>query len=95
MRVAPRRFTTDNNREMMVSSDHRLLGRASGAVARLRAEGQSVRLQSMHGGTLWRRTIDGEWERLGSEEIRARFGSTFRIDLETVYFELPLSLKPP
>ena len=71
-----------------VSSDHRLRSRASGAIARLRADGQGVRLQGTHGETLWRRSVDGEWERLPAEEMRARLGTTYRNDLGTVYFEL-------
>lgn len=71
-----------------VTPDYRVTGRASGAFVRLRADRQQVRIQPMAGSTVWRLTADDEWEALPSEETRMQFGTVYRDDMKSVFFEL-------
>ncbi len=71
-----------------ITQDYRLSSRGSGALARLRADGQQVRIKPMSGTTLWWRTVDDEWEPLAAGEGPARLGRTYRDDLSTLFFEL-------
>jgi hypothetical protein len=72
---------------VFVTADHRLSSRPAGAIARLRAHGQQVRIQPL-GATLWRRNADGEWERLSPDETSARYGVPYCNDLRTLYFAI-------
>ncbi len=71
-----------------VTHDHRLRRKAAGALVRLRADGQVVRIKPASGATVWRQTADGEWQHLPAGESPARLGHLFRDDLETIFFEL-------
>ncbi len=71
-----------------VASDHRLRAKAAGALARLRAHGQQVRIKPVAGATVWRQTADGDWVALPADESPARRGVLYRDDLETIFFEL-------
>lgn len=71
-----------------VRDDFRLSGKARGAIARLRADGQRVRIRPEPGASIWRKTADGDWEALPPDETPARFGVLFRNDPPTLYFEL-------
>lgn len=75
------------NASIFVGSDYRLTGKASGAVARLRAEGTQVRVYPAPGMTLWRRTADGDWIEVPEEGITAFFGTLYRKDDGHLYFE--------
>jgi hypothetical protein len=71
-----------------VCEDYRLAGRADGALACLRADGRRVRIRPVNGSAVWRRAVDGEWERLSSDESSARFGTLYRNDAGNLFFEL-------
>jgi|GEM_PF-1156345 len=71
-----------------VRDDFRLSGKARGSIARFRADGSRVRIRPEPGASIWRRTADDEWERLPPEETPARFGTTYRTDPPTLFFEL-------
>ncbi|MEM8929902.1 MAG: hypothetical protein AAGE94_01940 [Acidobacteriota bacterium] len=67
--------------------DFRFGRRAGGALARLRADGNRVRLLPL-GATLWRRAADGEWRAIDAEESTLRPGVVYRNDTASLYFEL-------
>jgi hypothetical protein len=71
-----------------VRDDFRLAGTGRGAIARLRADGARVRIRPEPGASIWRKTADGDWERLPPEEAPARFGVIYRNDPPALYFEL-------
>ncbi len=66
----------------------RLLSRPSGALARLQASSRGVRLKPLHGQTLWRQSLDGEWQPAPSSEHRVHAGIPYRDQSGTVFFEL-------
>jgi hypothetical protein len=71
-----------------LARDYRFTPRAAGAVARLRADRQQVRLKPMEGNSLWRRTADDGWEPLPPDESFMRLGTLYRDELSTLFFEL-------
>ncbi len=71
-----------------ISPDYRLTNRPRGALARLRADGNLAYLQPVPGATLWRQSPDDAWERLPEAETRVHFGTIFRNDMKTLYFEI-------
>jgi len=73
---------------IFVRPDFRLSGRAHGALARLRAQGQKVLLQPQSASSVERRNVDDTWEPVPNEETVTRFGSLYRNDRKTLYFEL-------
>ncbi len=71
-----------------VRSDFRLSGNSAGALARLRAQGNRVSLQPVHGTALYRKNLDDEWEPLDQSETVARFGSLYRNEDASLFFEI-------
>src|SRR5262249_17281483 len=71
-----------------VCQDFRLSGRARSAVALLRAEAKQVRIAAAPGAAVWRRGADGGWEPLPAGESTARFGTIYKNDLGSLFFEL-------
>jgi hypothetical protein len=71
-----------------VCQDFRLAGKARAAIARLRAHDKQVRIESVAGAVVWRRTADGDWEQLPSGESTAHFGDLYRNDPGSLFFEL-------
>jgi len=71
-----------------VRDDFRLSGTARGAIARFRADGKRVRIRPEPAVSIWRKTADDEWEPLPPEETPARFGTVYRNDPPTLFFEL-------
>lgn len=71
-----------------VRDDFRLSGTGRGAVARLRADGNRVRIRPEPGASIWHKTADGDWEALPADETPARFGTVYRNDPPTLFFEL-------
>ncbi|MCG8460904.1 MAG: hypothetical protein MI919_31860 [Holophagales bacterium] len=69
---------------LFLQADFRLSSSAAGALARLRARGSGVQLLPL--GQLLRRTADGEWEPLGTEERPLRPGVPHRAG--DLFFEL-------
>lgn len=59
-----------------------------GAIARLEAvKGLRVRAKPVAGVPLWKLGLDGDWEQVPSEGTAARFGTVFRNDSGTLFFE--------
>jgi hypothetical protein len=73
---------------VFVRPDFRLSGRARGALARLRADGPVIRLRPMDGMTLERRTADGSWEPVPTEESILRTGQVIRSLTKNLFFAL-------
>jgi len=71
-----------------VGQDFRLTSKAGGAAARLRAEGQQVRIQPAPGASLERQSADGEWEPVPAEESPMRPGAVYRTAVGSLYFQL-------
>jgi hypothetical protein len=71
-----------------VCQDFRLAGRPRNAVVRLRAEAQQVRIAAVPGAAVWRQGADGGWEPLPPGESTARFGTIYKNDLGSLFFEL-------
>ena len=71
-----------------VSHDFRLSSKARSGLARLRADGNQVRIQSTAGASLWRQTVEGDWEKQPSAETAARFGDVYKDELGLVFFEI-------
>lgn len=71
---------------IFLTSDFRLSSRSAGALARLRARGKQVKIEPLDGASLWRQTADGDWERLPQAESTARFGTTYKNDLGSLFF---------
>jgi hypothetical protein len=69
-----------------VGADFRVSGKASNAVAKLRADGNQVRMRPM--ASIARRGADGEWEALPHEETTMRTGVLYRNDARSLFFEL-------
>ncbi len=65
-----------------------LTRKAGGALARLRAHRNQVRIRPMDGSTLWRQTLDGEWDQLAPGETTIRPGVIHRNDFGTLFFEV-------
>jgi hypothetical protein len=73
---------------VFVSSDHRVRGKSANAFARLRADGNRIRIQPVNGHSVWRLRMDGEWEALPPHETLANQGTLYRNDDSTVFFDL-------
>lgn len=73
---------------MVYIGDFRLTPRPAGALARLRAHRNQVRLRPMPGTTLWRQSLDGEWSPLDPDEATVRSNMIYRNDSGTLFFEL-------
>ncbi|MBI1354240.1 MAG: hypothetical protein GC160_07830 [Acidobacteria bacterium] len=73
---------------LYLSSDYRLSGRRVNVLAKLRADRGRVKIEPAPGQSLWRETIDGDWEELPPEETQARTGVVYRNHEKTLYFEL-------
>jgi hypothetical protein len=71
-----------------VCHDYRLSGRSRHALARLRADAAQVRIRALPGEAVWRQSADGGWEALPPGESPARYGTVYRNDLGSLYFEL-------
>jgi hypothetical protein len=69
-----------------LSHDYRILSKATGALARLRADRDRVQLQPL--GSIWRKTADGEWEELPRDEAPMRPGTIYRNESKNLFFEL-------
>jgi hypothetical protein len=65
-----------------------LTRKPGGALARLRAHRSQVRIRPMDGATLWRQTLDGEWDQLDPGETTIRPGVIHRNDFGTLFFEV-------
>ncbi len=71
-----------------LAPDFRLTARSRGALLRLRADGNQVRIQPLAGNSIWRRNAEDTWDRLPPEESPARFGVVYKNELGTLFFEL-------
>ena len=68
--------------------DFQLTAKPGGALARLRAHRNQVRIRPANGMTLWRQAQDNEWEQVPSEETTVRSGVIYRNDHGTLFFEI-------
>ena len=73
---------------MLYIGEFRLSRKPRGTLARLRADGNQVRIRPQAGVTVWRRNVDGEWDPLDSAETTVRTGVIHRNDLGTLFFEI-------
>jgi len=73
---------------VFITPDFRISGKSAGAVVRLRADPNQVRIQPMPGTTVLRRTADDDWEPLPPEEKAMRFGTVYCNELRTIFFEI-------
>jgi hypothetical protein len=73
---------------MIYIGNFELTRKPAGALARLRAHRSQVRIRPMDGTTLWRQTLDGEWDQLAAGETAIRPGVIHRNDLGTLFFEV-------
>lgn len=71
-----------------VSSGYHLTSRPKDALVRLRAEGNHVKVQPLHGCPVERQNADGEWEPLSVYETGMRFGVLYRNEMKTLFFAL-------
>jgi hypothetical protein len=71
-----------------ICQDFRLAGKTPEAIARLRANRKQVRIESVSGAAVWRRSADGVWEQIPAGESTARFGDLYRNDPGNLFFEL-------
>ncbi len=69
-----------------VCSDYRISGKASGALARLRAGRKQILMCPM--ASVWRRVADGEWEEVTQQEVPIRHGVVYRNEGKNLYFEI-------
>jgi len=68
--------------------DFQLTSKPGGALARLRAHRNQVRIRPVNGMTLWRQTPDGDWDQVPAEETTVRSGVVYRDDHGTLFFEI-------
>ncbi len=73
---------------VVISPDFRISGSAAGALVRLRADHNQVKVQPMSGSGLLRRSADDTWESLPGEETSMRFGVLCCDEMQTIFFEL-------
>ncbi|MDQ3281416.1 MAG: VWA domain-containing protein [Acidobacteriota bacterium] len=71
-----------------ICQDFRLEGKARNALARLRADRQTVRIEAAPGASLWRQNGDGVWEQIPPGESNARYGDLYRNDHGTLFFQV-------
>ncbi len=70
--------------------DFRLSGRSQGALASLHAEKGATRLRAGKGRTLYRETLDSDWEAVVREGRRVRPGDVYRLDEQGPYLRIVL-----
>ncbi len=70
--------------------DFRLSGRSQGALAGLHAEKGATRLRAGKGGTLYRETLDGDWDVVVREGRRVRPGDVYRLGEQGPYLRIAL-----
>ena len=71
-----------------IRQDFRLSGSAKGELARLRADGQRVRIRPAPGASVYRQNFDGDWEALPPEETPVHFGVVYKDSVGALFFEL-------
>jgi hypothetical protein len=71
-----------------ICADFRIAGKSKGAIARLRASGKKACILPVGGNALYRQTIDGEWEKVPSEETVVRAHILYKDSLGTLFFEI-------
>ncbi len=71
-----------------ICADYRLSNKSTGAIARLRADGNRVLIMPIRGNTLYKQNVDGEWEILADEETPARTNTLYKDNLGTLFFEI-------
>lgn len=75
---------------VFLSQDFRITGKAGGSFVKLRAGNKRVFIQPMHGQSLLRQRLDGEWDRVPNEETVAREGTVYRNEDASIFFDLRL-----
>ncbi len=76
------------NARAFLHADYRLSGSSQGALAALHAERGGARVAPGKGMTLYRETLDLDWEHVSLEGRRGRAGDVFRIGDNGPYFRL-------
>lgn len=76
------------NARAYLHSDFRLSGRPRGALASLHAEGRTARVSPGKGSTLFRETLDGDWESVPPAGRTGRAGDVYRVGDGGPYFSL-------
>jgi len=71
-----------------ICQDFRLAGKSRNALARLRAHGQTVRIEALPGAALLRQNADGVWEPIPPGESAARYGDLYRNEHGTLFFQV-------
>ena len=69
-----------------VCQDFRVSGKPVNPLVKLRAGRKQVRMKPM--ASLWRRTLEGEWNEVPAEEAAVRTGVLYRNDSGSLYFEI-------
>lgn len=76
------------NARAFLHSDFRLSGNQQGALAGLNAEKGGARVAPGRGLTLFRETLEGDWESVPADGRRARAGDVFRIGDRGPFFRI-------
>ncbi len=76
------------NARAFLHADFRLSGKPQGAVACLYAERGGARVTPGRGLSLYRETLEGDWESVSADGRRARAGDVFRIGDRGPYFRI-------
>lgn len=76
------------NARAYLHADYRLSGRAAGALAGLEAQHRATRVHPGKGSSLFRETLDGDWEPVAPEGRPARQGDIFRISERGPFFRI-------
>jgi hypothetical protein len=76
------------NARAFLHSNFRLSGNPRGAVAGLYAEAGGTRVRPGRGSSLYRETLDGDWESVEPEGRRARGGDVYRIGEGGPFFRI-------
>lgn len=76
------------NARAFLHANFRLNGNAKGALAGLFAESVGTWVRPGRGGSLYRETLDGDWETVGADGRRARSGDVYRIGESGPFFRI-------
>ena len=76
------------NARAYLHPDYRLSGKAHGALAGLYAERGGNRVMPGNGITLFRETMDGDWEIVSVQGGRIRAGDIYRVGDKGPYFRI-------
>jgi hypothetical protein len=76
------------NARAYLHPDYRLSGKAHGALAGLYAERGGNRVMPGNGFTLFRETVDGDWETVPAQGSRIRAGDVYRVGDKGPYFRI-------